>query len=144
MSNNSRAKQIADFWAAEDDKWHDWDETLEHLIPGFANVPARLIKETTDTYRTYVPAVREILDDRGRYLMRDRRSNEARFKVATPEDRERVEKMLTLENGRVKGARTRLGKRIENLKQEKILPKRFDSKKLATRTAKKDDLAKRE
>lgn len=110
--------------------WHDWDETMEYLIPGFANIPTSLQDETIDRYRSYVPVVRELLNDKGYYLMRDRRGNLARFKVALPEDRERVEKMLNLENGNIKGAKERFKDRVENAKEKDILPEGWKPKAL--------------
>ena len=57
MSNNSKAKLIADLLESDMSKWWAWDEILEGLIPGFANVPGRYQAEIISTYMTYVPGV---------------------------------------------------------------------------------------
>src|SRR4030042_5376522 len=131
MSNNSKAKILADLLEVEDNRWWYWPELLERIIPGFENIPARIQDEIIGTYATYIPHVREILDDRGRYLMRDKRSVEARFKVATPSDREDVEKMINIEVRRKNSKAQRVEKRISNVKERKILPETWGLKKLA-------------
>jgi len=131
MSNSSKAKAIADLLMSDAGKWWEWDEILEGLIPGFSNVPSRIQAEIYEAYATYMPHARAELDDRGCFLMRDGREQGARFKIGTnsPEDKPFIMRTLVDQKKRAISINGRVEKRIENLKEEKILPKHFDTDK---------------
>jgi len=124
MSNNSKAKAIADLLMSDMARWWSWDEIMEGLIPGFSMVPRRVQSEVLEIYITYIPHVYAELDDRKRFLLRDGRAIQARFKIATtePEDKPEVERRLVTLKKRERGISNRIEVRIENLKDAKILP----------------------
>jgi len=133
MSNNSKGKAIADLLMSDEDKWWGWDEILEGLIPGFSNVPQRIQAEIYDAYETYMTHARTEIDERGRMLMRDGRGWAARWKIATKnsEDRPYIDRVLADQKKRANGINGRIEKRIENLKQENILPEFWQPKELS-------------
>jgi len=125
MSNKSKAKAIAELLLSDVTRWWSWYEILEALIPDFSSAvitPAH--EELLELYLTYLPHVYAELDERGRFLLRDRKGVAARFKIATtaPEDRVRVEDRLISFKKRERAISNKLKQRIGSLKEEKILP----------------------
>ena len=125
MSNNSKAKLIADLLESNISKWWAWDEILEGLIPGFMNVPGRYQTEIISAYMTYIPHVYAEMDDRGYFLLRDGRAKLAKFKIATdaPEDRVEIDKRIAVMTKRENSISNKKELRIGNLKERKILPR---------------------
>jgi len=132
MSNNSKAKLIADLLESDMSKWWAWDEILEGLIPGFANVPGRYQAEIISTYMTYVPSVLNELDERGYFLLSDDRAQMRKFKIATdaPEDKPEIDKRIAVMQKRENSFSNKKELRIGNLKERKILPKNWKSPQL--------------
>lgn len=132
MSNNSKAKLIADLLESDMSKWWAWDEILEGLIPGFANVPGRYQAEIISTYMTYLPHVYAEIDKRGYFHLRDGIAKMARFKIATnaPEDRPEIDKRIAVMTKRENSISNRKELRIKNLKKRKILPKNWKDPQL--------------
>lgn len=129
MSNNSKAKLIADLLESDVSKWWTWDEILEGLMPGFANVPARYQADILSTYMTYIPSVLNELDERGRFLLSDGRAQMRKFKIATnsPEDRPEIDRRIVAMQKREDSYSNKRELRIGNLKDQKILPKNWSS-----------------
>lgn len=127
MSNKSKAKAIADLLMSDSAKWWGWDDILESLIPGFSMIPHRSQREIVDTYITYIPHVYAELDERKKFLLRDGIALRARFKIATaePEDRPEIEKRLGSLKKIEASYSNRIETRVNNLKEEKILPASF-------------------
>ena len=127
MSNNSKAKLIADLLESDVSKWWTWDEILEGLMPGFANVPTRYQADILSTYMTYIPGVLNELDERGRFLLSDGRAQVRKFKIATdaPEDKPEIDRRIVAMQKREDSFSNKKELRISNLKEKKILPKNY-------------------
>lgn len=134
MSNNSKAKAIADLLMSDTTKWWGWDEILEGLIPGFSNVPSRIQGAIFDSYETYMTHARAELDEREKVLLRDGKGMAARWKVATTDaaDEPYVHRVITDQQKRADAINGRVDLRITNLKADNILPESFDIEKHLT------------
>jgi hypothetical protein len=130
MSSKSKAKAIVNLWLSDESRWWSWDETLEDLIHGFDMIPRRLLSGILKSYRDQYPQILAILDERGKFLLRDGMGRKARFKIATTaiEDKPEVDKRLGQLQKRENGISGRIDKRVENLKESKILPPDFRRK----------------
>ena len=124
MSNNSKAKAIADLLMSDTTKWWGWDEILEGLIPGFSNVPPKIQSAIFESYETYMTHARAELDEREKVLLRDGKSMVARWKIATKDsaDKPYVDRVIIDQQKRADAINGRIDLRITNLKAENILP----------------------
>ena len=124
MSNNSKAKAIADLLMSDTAKWWKWSDILEGLIPGFSNVPSKIQGAIFESYETYMTHARAELDEREKVLLRDGKGMVARWKIATREvvDKPYIDRVIVDQQKRADAINGRVDLRITNLKADNILP----------------------
>ena len=125
-SRNSKAKMVADVLESDVERRWTWDEILEAMTPGiFSVIPKQYAHEIVTNYAKNLSHVYEELDNRGKFLLRQGKGWKTSFKIATSSDKEEIEKRLVDLSKRKDSVAGRIEVRVDNLKKEKLLPKKF-------------------